>query len=280
MPARRSVVGGGDVGAPAAAQPDALNAAQVGLHSGSGLAGQAGDGKRRHTALLQPLGGKGDLRAGLQGEPEGVAVPARGFGRVLHAQVLADGTGGAALKLGGKIVLRQPPDRQLCLVIPVGREEKVLVLRGRPRKYDAADVGLDGQGGVAGPIGQGEGRVCVIQHAQFLHGERFGAGEHLIEHAAQQRHLPAGAVHFQRLPAELRVCRRAGTLAGKGIAHGHHRAQQHGNAQNDTNDPQQKSFHGYVLLLQSRIPALGSPARGAGRAGAGNERLISNQCGV
>ena len=30
----------------------------------------------------------------------------------------------------------------------------------------------------------------------------------------------------------------AGTLAGKGIAHGHHRAQQHGNAQNDTNDPQ------------------------------------------
>ena len=33
-------------------------------------------------------------------------------------------------KLGGKIVLRQPPDRQLCLVIPVGREEKVLVLRG------------------------------------------------------------------------------------------------------------------------------------------------------
>ena len=80
--------------------------------------------------------------------------------------------------------------------------------------------------------------MCVIQHAQFLHGERFGAGEHLIEHAAQQRHLPAGAVHFQRLPAELRVCRRAGTLAGKGIAHGHHRAQQHGNAQNDTNDPQ------------------------------------------
>ena len=98
--------------------------------------------------------------------------------------------------------------------------------------------------------------------------------------AAQQRHLPAGAVHFQRLPAELRVCRRAGPLAGKGIAHGHHRTQQHGNAQNDTNDPQQKSFHGYVLLLQSRIPALGSPARGAGRAGAGNERLISNQCGV
>lgn len=97
---------------------------------GGGLAGQAGDGKRRHTALLQPLGGKGDLRAGLQGEPEGVAVPARGLGRVLHAQVPADGTGDAALKLGGKIVLRQPPDRQLCLVIPVGREEKVLVLRG------------------------------------------------------------------------------------------------------------------------------------------------------
>ena len=82
------------------------------------------------AALLHPLGGKLHLRAGLQGEPEGVAVPARGFGRVLHAQVLADGTGGAALKLGGKIVLRQPPDRQLCLVIPVGREEKVLVLRG------------------------------------------------------------------------------------------------------------------------------------------------------
>ena len=130
VPACRSVVGGGDVGAPAAAQPDALNAAQVGLHGGSGLAGQAGDGKRRYTALLQPLGGKGDFRAGLQGEPEGVAVPARGLGRVLHAQVLADGTGGSALKLGSKIVLRQPPDRQLCLVIPVGREEKVLVLRG------------------------------------------------------------------------------------------------------------------------------------------------------
>ena len=80
--------------------------------------------------------------------------------------------------------------------------------------------------------------MCVIQHAQFLHSQGLRAGEHLIEHAAQQRHLPAGAVHFQRLPAELRVCRRAGTLAGKGIAHGHHRAQQHGNAQNDTNDPQ------------------------------------------
>lgn len=82
------------------------------------------------AALLQPLGGKGDLRTGLQGEPEGVAVPARGLGRVLHAQVLADGTGGSALKLGGEIILWQPPDRQLCLIIPVGREEKVLVLRG------------------------------------------------------------------------------------------------------------------------------------------------------
>ena len=39
------------------------------------------------------------------------------------------------------------------------------------------------------------------------------------------------------VPAELRVCRRAGPLAGKGIAHGHHCAQQHSNAQNDTNDP-------------------------------------------
>ena len=47
----------------------------------------------------------------------------------------------------------------------------------------------------------------------------------------------------QRLPAELRVCRRAGTLAGKGIAHGHYGPQQHDDAQRDADDPKKKSFH-------------------------------------
>ena len=215
-----------------------MDTAKVRFHGGGIVAGQAGDGKAHHAALLHPVGRECDVGAGLQREPERKAVPAGGPGRVLHARVLPDGSGGAALKLGGKVVLRQPPDRQPGLVIAVCGEQELRILVSRPRKHDAAAVGLDGQGGVAGPIGQGEGGVCVVQHAQLLHGERFRAGEHLVQHAAQQRHLPAGTVHFQRLPAKLRFGCRAGALGGKGIAYGHHGPQQHCHAQQHADDPE------------------------------------------
>ena len=237
------VVGRRDVGPPAGGAAGARNTAEVGLQGGGRVPGHAGDGNAYDASLLDPLSRKLDVGAGLQREPKGEPIPAGRPGRVLLPPVLMNGAVGAALELGGRKVGREPPDCHRSLVAAVGREEEVFILPGRTGEHEAADVGLDGQGGVGGPVGQGECRVGIVQCAQLLHGKGVRLGKDPVEHTAHQRHLPAGAVHFQCLPAELYVRRRAGPLAGKGIAHGHYGPQQHDDAQRDADDPKKKSLH-------------------------------------
>ena len=111
MPAGGSVVCRRDVGPPAIGCTHALHIAKVGLHSGCCIAGHAGDAQAHNAALLHPLGGKLHLRAGLQGEPEGITIPAGGLCGLFQPQIFAHCAGAAALKLGGHAALRHPPDR-------------------------------------------------------------------------------------------------------------------------------------------------------------------------
>ena len=76
--------------------------------------------------------------------------------------------------------------------------------------------------------------------------------EHLIQLTTQQRHLPAGAVGFQRLPAELCRTVRTAALGGKGIAYPHHSRQQHHHTQRHTDDPEQKTLHVPSPYVQKR----------------------------
>ena len=143
------------------------------------------------------------------------------------------------------------------LVFAVGREEEALVFAHAAGKHHTADRGLDGQSGVAGPVRQGDGRVGRVQRAQLLHRKGGGAGKHLIELSADERHLPAPAVGFQRFGAKLRGAVRAAALSGKGIAHAHHRAQKDAYAQHHTHEPEQKTLHDTLLLCSKK----GAPAQ-------------------
>ena len=243
VPAGGGVIGCRDIGTPAFGGAHTLHAAKVGLDSGHGVPGHTGDAHAHGAALLHPLGGKLHLRAGLQGEPEAVPVPAGGLCGALQPQIFAQLAGAAALELGDDPALGHAPRGQFRLILAVRREEEVLVLPRAARKQHIPRRILDGQGGVAGPVRQRKFRVGGVQHPQILHGQGGGAGEHLIQLTAQQRHLPAGAVGFQRLPAELRRTVRAAALGGKGIAYPHHSRQQHHHAQRHTDDPEQKTLH-------------------------------------
>ena len=252
MPAGGRIVGRRDVGAPAVGGAHALHIAKVGLHGRGGVAGHAGDAHAHDAALLHPLGGERDVRAGLQGEPEGIPVPPRGLCGALQPQIFAQGTGAAALELGGHAALGHAPEGHFGLVFAVGREEEALVFAHAAGKYHTADRGLDGQSGVAGPVRQSNVRVRRVQGAQLLHREGGRAGKHLVQLAAQQRHLPAEAVGLQLLAAELRGSIRAAALRGKGIAHPHHSRQQQGHAQCNADDPQQKTLHVLLLLCSKK----------------------------
>ena len=83
------VVGRGDVGPPAGGAAGALDTAEVGLHRGGCFAHHAGDGHAHDAALLHPLSGKLHIGAGLEGEPEGEAVPAGGLGGVLQTGIFS-----------------------------------------------------------------------------------------------------------------------------------------------------------------------------------------------
>ena len=231
------VVGRRDVGTPPAAQADGLHAAEVCFHGRGGVAHHAGEGRRYRAALLHPVGRKLHSGAGLQGEPEGVIVPACGLCGLLQPGISPELAGAAALELGGQHRLRHPPERQLGLVVSVGREEEVLVGGHRAREDHIARAVGDGQRAVAEPVGQGEGRMGVVEDAQLLHREGAGAGEYLVQLTAQQRHLPAPAVGFQLLPGELHRRGRLRPLRGERVAHAHHRRQQHRDAQRHADEP-------------------------------------------
>ena len=83
------VVGRRDVGPPAGGAAGALDTAEVGLHRGGCFAHHAGDGHAHDAALLHPLGGERDVRAGLQGEPEGITIPAGGLCGLFQPQIFA-----------------------------------------------------------------------------------------------------------------------------------------------------------------------------------------------
>ena len=97
------------------------------------------------AALLNPLGGKLHLRAGLQGEPEAVPVPAGGLCGALQPQIFAQLAGAAALELGDGAVLGHAPRGQLRLILAVRREEEVLVLPCAARKQRIPRRILNGQ---------------------------------------------------------------------------------------------------------------------------------------
>ena len=176
---------------------------------------------------------------------------------MLQPGIPADGTGVPALEPGDGAALRHPPDRHGGFVAAVGGEEELLILGRRSVEHDGSAVGLEGQGGVAAPVRRRQGRVGIPEDPQLLHVQGLRMGKDLVQQSAQQRHLPAGAVGLQCLPAELCLCRRAGTFGGKRIAHGHHGPQKDGNAQKDTQDPKQNSFHLYVLpIKKGRTPAV------------------------
>ena len=185
MPAGGSVVCRRDVGPPAIGCTHALHIAKVGLHSGCCIAGHAGDAQAHNAALLHPLGGKLHLRAGLQGEPEGITIPAGGLCGLFQPQIFAHCAGAAALKLGGHAALRHPPDRSALPYIRRWPGTESSGIRSRcPQTPCSPDSRLDGQGGVAGPVRQGDGRVGRVQRAQLLHREGGGAGKHLIQLSA------------------------------------------------------------------------------------------------
>ena len=141
-----------------------------------------------------------------------VPVPARGLCGALQPQIFAQLPGAAALELGDDPALGHTPCGQFRLILAVRGEEEVLVLPRAARKQHIPRRILDGQGGVARPVRHCKFRVGGVQHPQLLHAQGGGAGEYLIQLAAQQRHLPAGAVRLQRLPAELRRPVRAAAL--------------------------------------------------------------------
>ena len=237
MRAGSGIVGRRDIGAPPAAQTDSLHIAQVCFHRGSCLAHHAGESRGHRAALLHPFGGKLHLGAGLQGEPEGVIIPAGGPGRLFQPGVPPELAGAAALELGGQHIFRQTPDGQLGLIVAVGREQKIVVGGRSPLEDHIARAVGDGQRTVAVPLGQGEGRVGVVEDAKLLHREGAGAGEDFIHLPAQQRHLPAPAVGLQLLPGELHLRRRLRALRGERITHAQHRRKQHHDAQRDADEP-------------------------------------------
>ena len=237
VPAGGGVIGCRDIGAPALGGAHALHAAKVGLDGRHGVPGHTGDAHAYRAALLHPVGRKLHSGAGLQGEPEGVIVPACGLCGLLQPGISPELAGAAALELGGQHRLRHPPERQLGFVVSVGREEEVLVGGHRAREDHIARAVGDGQRAVAVPLGQGEGRVGVVEDAKLLHREGAGAGEYLVQLTAQQRHLPAPAVGFQLLPGELHRRGRLRPLRGERVAHAHHRRQQHRDAQRHADEP-------------------------------------------
>ena len=247
MPAGGSVVSRRDIGPPAIRCTHALHIAEVRFHRGGRITGHAGNAQAHHAALLYPLGRKLCLCAGLQGEPEGITVPAGGLCGLFQPQIPAHSSGAAALELHHRAALRHPPDGQFSLVFAIGREQKALVFTGCAREHRLAGSRPDGQGGVDGPVRQGEGRVGRVQGAQLLHREGRRAGEHLIQLSADQRHLPAGSVALQCFGAELRRAVRAAALGGKGVAYSHHRPQKHPDAQHHTHEPEQKTLHDVLL---------------------------------
>ena len=259
-----SVVGRRDVGPPAAGTAGALDAAEVCFNGGGRVTDQTGDGNADDAALLDPLRRKFHVGAGLKGEPERIAVPAGGLGGVFQPGIFPDCTVGTALEPGDESARREPPDRHGRFIIAVCREEEFFVLPSGPGEHDAAGLRLEGQGGVSGPIGQGEGRVGVVQCAQLLDRERFRAGEHFIEDPAHQRDLPARAVDGQFLPAELRFGRRTGAFARERIADRHDCGQQHHDAQRDADEPEKKALHMYTPLCKK--DARGRSKRTAGCA--------------
>ena len=231
------IVGRRDIGAPPAAQTDSLHIAQVCFHRGGCLAHHAGESRGHRAALLHPFGGKLHLGACLQGEPERVIIPACGPGRLFQPGVPPELAGAAALELGGQHIFRQTPDGQLRLIVPVGREQKIVVGGRSPLEDHVARAVGDGQGAVAVPLGQSEGRVGVVEDAKLLHREGAGAGEDFIHLPAQQRHLPAPAVGLQLLPGELHLRHRLRALRGERITHAQHRRKQHHDAQRDADEP-------------------------------------------
>ena len=162
------VVGRGDVGPPAGGAAGALDTAEVGLHRGGCFAHHAGDGHAHDAALLHPLGGKLHIGAGLEGEPEGEAVPAGGLGGVLQTGIFPDGPIAAALKAGDDAARREPPDGHLGLVLAVGGEEEAVVFGGGAGEKGGSVGGLDGQGGIGGPVGRGEGPASARTGAPVL----------------------------------------------------------------------------------------------------------------
>ena len=231
------IVGRRDIGAPPAAQTDSLHIAEVCFHRGGRLAHHAGESRGHRAALLHPFGGKLHLGACLQREAERVIIPTDGLRRLFEPDVLPQLAGAAALELGGQHIFRQTPDGQLSLIVPVGREQKIVVGGRSPLEDHVAGAVGDGQGAVAVPLGQSEGRVGVVEDAKLLHRQGAGAGEDFIHLPAQQRHLPAPAVGLQLLPGKLHLRRGLRALRGERITHAQHRRKQHHDAQRDADEP-------------------------------------------
>ena len=239
--AGRGVVGRGDIAPPACRAADALDAAEVGLDGGGAAAHHAADLEGGHPALLDPLGRKGQLRRSLDGEPEGVPVIPRRPGRPFQAAARQDGPVGGLAETDVGHPHRQPPDRQLGLVFPVGGVEEGRIILHRAVEVGRVPhaVGGDAQGGVCSPFGQGDLRVGLIEDAQFFHRQGGRAVKGLVQHPAHQRHPPAAAVHRQGCPAKLGVGGGQAAAGGKSVAGRHHRPQQDGHPQRHPQQPQQ-----------------------------------------
>ena len=79
---------------------------------------------------------------------------------MLQTGIFPDGPVAAALKAGDEAARREPPDGHLGLVLAVGGEEEAVVFGGGAGEKGGSVGGLDGQGGIGGPVGRGEGRVA------------------------------------------------------------------------------------------------------------------------
>ena len=231
------IVGRRDIGAPPAAQTDSLHIAEVCFHRRGRLTHHAGESRGHRAALLHPFGGKLHLGACLQRKAERVIIPTDGLRGLFQPGVPPELAGAAALELGGQHIFRQTPDGQLGLIVAVGGEKEVVVGGRSPLEDHIARAVGDGQRAVAVPLGQSEGRVGIVKHAQLLHREGAGAGEDFIHLPAQQRHLPAPAVGLQLLPGELHLRHRLRALRGERITHAQHRRKQHHDAQRDADEP-------------------------------------------
>ena len=242
--AGRGVVGRRNVAPPARRAADALDVPQIGLHQGRFGAHHPADFQGGHPALFDPLGRQFQLGRSLDGEPEGILITAHGPGRALQTGVPQNGPVGGPGELNGGHLRRQPPHRQLGLVFPVGRVEEIGVFLQRTLEIIGVPhpVGGDGQLGISSPVGQGDGGMGLIEDPQFLDRQGGGRIKGLVQHPADQGDLPAAAVDFQHLPAELN--RRVGQAAagGKGIAGRHHRPQQDGDTQHHACQPEQDLF--------------------------------------